>query len=662
MFYGGIVGQLALLPLGQKDIYRNIRNYLAGRLVGATRDKALLEEVSKCLFCKAYINKNGNSSKKKTEDPLEIAKLYRETFFTLRKALPNIFDAKDELSLDPASIHYVDEQLSSLDLENTDRDPIGDLYESFASSALRQQEGQFFTPQNAVKWLVEAIDPQPGEKLIDPACGAGGFLSYAAKHLKKSGVDDSAIAQQIFGIEKDRYLAHLARAHLAINTLYEANILCGDSLAYVDEEQQSFRKSYEGKFDIVLANPPFGAKIDSASDEVKTDFELAYKWRKGKDEDIYTKTNSLASRTPPQVLFIERMASLLKDGGRMGFVSPESLLSSSGYAHVVQYLREVCDIKAVVGMPESLFKSSGKGGTHTKTCLVIAEKRQKKNNNKFFMAEAKWCGHDSRGKAIPNDDLPQLYNEYKGREAKKDKIGYWVNNSDISNNILAPRYYDPEVQKTLEGMKHTHDLVTVEKLLEKKLLSISTGHEPGKLAYGTGEIPFVRTSDISNWEIKIDPKHCVSEEIYQEYGSKQDVKAGDILMVRDGTYLIGSCAFVSKYDEKIIYQSHLLKFRCNKPDELSPFLLLALLSSDPVQAQIKAKRFTQDIIDSIGNRIKEVILPIPKSAVHQKRIVEITNKAILERIEARELARKAKNAVLDASWADESNLDYISAI
>src|SRR5690606_33026582 len=106
-----------------------------------------------------------------------------------------------------------------------------------------------------------------------------------------------------------------------------------------------------------------------------------------------------------------------------------------------------------------------------------------------------------------------------------------------------------------------------------------------------------------NWEIKLDPKHGVSEEIYRDLARKQDVQEGDILLVRDGTYLIGSCAYVSKYDVRIVYQSHLYKIRVNDKSVISPFLLLALLSSEPVIRQIKSKRFTQDIIDSIGKRV-----------------------------------------------------------
>jgi len=152
-------------------------------------------------------------------------------------------------------------------------------------------------------------------------------------------------------------------------------------------------------------------------------------------------------------------------------------------------------------------------------------------------------------------------------------------------------------------------------LVDNGCLSLSTGDEVGKLAYGGGDIPFVRTSDISNWEIKLDPKHTIERALYESLKKKQDVRANDILMVKDGTYLIGTCAMVSSYDREIVYQSHIYKIRVEKQDHgLNAFLLLAILSCQLVQRQIKAKQFTQDIIDSLGERIRELVLPIPRSA------------------------------------------------
>lgn len=189
--------------------------------------------------------------------------------------------------------------------------------------------------------------------------------------------------------------------------------------------------------------------------------------------------------------------------------------------------------------------------------------------------------------------------------------------------------------------------MTIEQLVGDGVLEIRSGDEIGKLAYGSGQIPFVRTSDISNWEIKLDPKHGVSEDVYESLADRQDVREGDILMVRDGTYLIGTCAFVTKYDQKIVYQSHILKLRVLRPDVISPYLLLAALSCTPVKRQIASKRFTQDIIDSIGTRVNELVLPIPADEAMRYAVVEKVKRAIHERMEARELARQACLDIVD---------------
>src|SRR5690606_31157152 len=142
----------------------------------------------------------------------------------------HIFKNDEEILLDPTSIHYVDSELSHIDLSNPQKDPLGELYQAFIGSDLRTTEGQFFTPHQAIGWLVEAIDPQPGEKIIDPACGPGGFLSCAARHLLSIGVDRSLISESLYGIDKDEYLSNLANAHIALATLRKANISCADSI------------------------------------------------------------------------------------------------------------------------------------------------------------------------------------------------------------------------------------------------------------------------------------------------------------------------------------------------------------------------------------------------------------------------------------------------
>lgn len=636
-----------LFASSARDAFRSIRSYLAGRFLGATRDEALLQEILKCLFCKLLLEDSSPIDARET-DVVHLARAVRTAFAEVKTLLPVLFQPTDEILLDPLSLQYVFESLRDIDLHSRLYDPFGDVYEVFTGSGHRGQEGQFFTPQNAVSFLVEAIDPQPGERIIDPACGSGAFLSTALRHLINKGHKPEQAAASIYGVDKDEYLARLAMARLALTTLTPPHIIAADSLALWESSGDSeFLNNGLESFDVVLANPPFGTKIISTSKEVQATFALGHKWKQDRATHRFAQTGVLLPNVPPQVLFIERLLSLARPGGRLGIVIPESLISSVNYRYVVQYLQDHSEVKLIAGMPESLFKTSGKGGTHTKTSLLVLEKKAARNEsrNAIFMADAKWCGRDSRGKDIDRDDLPEIQERWKktlrGEKFAASRLGYLVPPEQIVEGTLAPRYYGFDIDSELSALEETHELLPIGDLCDIGLLEIATGDEVGKMQYGSGYIPFIRTSDLSNWEIKIDPKHSISEDVYRRFAAKQDVQEGDILMVRDGTYLIGTCAFVSAYDTRIVYQSHIYKIRSTDHQRLSPYLLLAALSSEPVTKQIKARSYSQDIIDTLGNRILDIVLPIPKDRTRRDQISAIVSKVIQERIEARELARRA---------------------
>lgn len=209
-------------------------------------------------------------------------------------------------------------------------------------------------------------------------------------------------------------------------------------------------------------------------------------------------------------------------------------------------------------------------------------------------------------------------------------INYWLNRSNIRERVYIPKYYDPGITARLEKLKNTHNLYRVNDLVQNGSIVLSTGHEIGKLAYGTGDIPFVRTSDITNWETKTAPKQGVSEDIYLSYAESQNVENGDILLVRDGTYLIGTNCIITELDKKIVYQSHILKIRVSK-EFIDPYLVFVILNAPIVQEQIRSVQFTADTIDTIGNRFQELVLPIPKDKTICKEIAAISKKAMNDR-------------------------------
>ena len=227
-------------------------------------------------------------------------------------------------------------------------------------------------------------------------------------------------------------------------------------------------------------------------------------------------------------------------------------------------------------------------------------------------------------------------------------ITVWKNTGEIVNRIYIPKYYDPTIEPDLTSLNPTHSLTTLGELVAQGHFSVSTGNEIGKMLYGTGDIPFVRTSDISNWEIKTVPKQGVSEEVYRKYASKQDVRADDILLVRDGTYLIGTNCLVSFLDNKFVYQSHILKIRVEASSPVPPQLLFLALNSGIVQRQIRNKQFTADTIDTMGDRYKEVVIAIPRSKARQRVLVEETKQALSTRELGKAFVRQAPLLIEEA--------------
>lgn len=203
--------------------------------------------------------------------------------------------------------------------------------------------------------------------------------------------------------------------------------------------------------------------------------------------------------------------------------------------------------------------------------------------------------------------------------------------SKVRNQILVPRFYDPEIERLLGNLSKTHNLITIGELVNSGVLAVRQGKEIGKMEYGTGQIPFIRTSDMANWELKADPKQGVSDEVYLAFKDKQDVQAEDILYVRDGTYLVGTACVLTEADTKILFQSHISKLRVLKRDDIDPYLLLAILSAPVVLRQVYSKRLTADIIDTLGERLYEIVLPIPKRSDTREDIASRTKAIITAR-------------------------------
>lgn len=676
-------------PSNLKAVFRGIRNHLAGMTTGITRDEALAQEIINLLFCKLLDEQESGAEdtvnfRVGVGEPAEDVRVRVHALFERVKenVFGDVFDPSDRIRLDADSLAHAVGELQNYTIVEAGRDAIGEAFEVFIGPALRGAEGQFFTPRNVIEMMVSILDPRPGEKIIDPACGSGGFLITALSYVwgrlrdeaKRKNWTERQLAKREFevaagcflGIDKDAFLSRVCKAYMALVGDGRGGIFCQNALEPVGDWTPPLRREVRpGTFDVVLTNPPFGKKIVVKGEKVISQFELGRKWKYDKPKASWASSSVLRDRLPPQIPFLERCIQLLKPGGRLGIVLPESIFGNPSHGYVMQWLRSRLRITAVISMPEPLFKTSGKGGTHTKVCVLIGVLGNQEDRP-IFMAEARWCGHDSRGnptwKTLENgqvellDDVPGIaarFARWRGDEDafEADHRGFLLPCENVVNDVLIPRYYNPEIDAEMARLGGDYSFLAFSDLVEQGVLSFATGIEVGKMAYGTGGIPFIRTSDISNWEIKADFKHGVSEEIYESAGTKVDIRPGDILMVKDGTYLVGATAMVMEADLPMLFQSHLYRIRVHKTEVISPWLLFALLNTAVVRLQIRAKQFTQDIIDTIGPRVLEVALPVPRADGRARRLGDDFKRIIEGRVRLRQEARSLVGSVAALSGA-----------
>lgn len=207
--------------------------------------------------------------------------------------------------------------------------------------------GQFFTPRQVIKLIIQALDPQPGETLYDPCCGTGGFLAQAFEHVITNLGDDSTADQletlkqrAFWGREKENLVYPISLANLILHGIDKPNIWHGNTLT----GRESYGGLFEGApnvFDVIATNPPFGGKEGA---DAQTNFDY--------------KTGAT------QVLFLQHVLRSLRDGGRCGIVLDEGLLfrtNEDAFVKTKRKLLDDCDLWCIVSLPAGVFTTAGAG-------------------------------------------------------------------------------------------------------------------------------------------------------------------------------------------------------------------------------------------------------------------------------------------------------------
>ncbi|MCY4162232.1 MAG: N-6 DNA methylase [Flavobacteriaceae bacterium] len=608
------------------------------------------------IFCKIYDEKHKRKNElldfsfKAEEKEKDVSLRIKNLFKSVKSSYAGVIDKNEHIDLEEGSISFVVSELQNLYLTKANRSVISEAFEVFIGKSLKGDKGQFFTPRNVVNTIVNILNPSTNQLIIDPACGSGEFLVKSLMSLweknnqdsveyewtkeEKSKRDYEIAANNIFGIDKDAFLAKLTKAYMAIVGDGHSNILCDDSLKNLSEFQLRNKNKIElGKFDFVLTNPPFGKKIKIDDKKILRNYDLAHLWSNRDGQFI---KGRLKKEVEPQILFIERCVNLLRDGGVTAIVLPESIFHAPSLKYILHWVKKHCKIKAIIDLPFATFQPYA----GIKSCVLIAQKKQESENNEnvIVMATAENVGHDHRGRqtsAITGlefpDDLLSIQNEWKFPSNATNSNVMVVNQNEIIKNYYIPRYYKglKIIENETIQCGYEFEKISIKELIESRQLKCfnGLGSPKGESKGREGDAYYLRTSDIINFELYRNPTTYIP---IDEFESKLNSKNGykilkfkDVLMVRRGGQRIGNIAMVSPNDvnDNILYASELLNFRVMDSTKLNPYLLLFLLSNDFVKKQIKYSTFIDSHFPNLDNRYLEIQLLFPKD---QAKVQSIT--------------------------------------
>lgn len=488
--------------------------------------KTAFWELLNLIFCKIFDEKrrfqpapNGESYRRKfwvgvkeqnSEEGLKaIAKRIKGIFEELKSdpLFSEVFDGNEQINLSDRGLAYIAGELAKYSFLDATVDVKGTAYETIVSNTLKQEAGQFFTPRNLIRCMVEMMDPDVNMRVLDPACGSGGFLVIVLDHVRKkiaqklypelSGlylaekynslevndlVKDYA-ERMVFGFDFDPDLKKAARMNMVMAGDGHANIYNVNSLDYpfgsktdeLEKVKQTIARSvnagpdkempfeYEdarGKFDLIFTNPPFGAKVE-VDFEISKRYELGHNWSR----DTYGNfiKGNVSSSEAPEVLFIEQCYNFLKPGGRVAIVLPDGILGNPNTEYVRDWILKRFKVLASLDLPVEMFLPQ----VGVQASVLFLQKKTDSERDaailgedyNVFMAIAETVGKDRKGNPIyvrDEDGAELLFDGIKeilfrdnngNAKLRRQKIRVKHLNDDLPNICKAFLQFNQEVNQ-----------------------------------------------------------------------------------------------------------------------------------------------------------------------------------------------------------------------
>ena len=313
-------------------------------------------------------------------------------------------------------------RFSNIDFKKVNNDIIGKAYERHIPETERKELGQFYTPEFIVDYLVDKLKLKSESKVLDPACGSGAFLTKVTCEISKKNTDlNSIIENNIYGIDINPFATQLTTMNILLQTIgnnaspKKINIITADTLLdkKISNENlfptecsteankniqtlNSFLDKDNGKFDAIIGNPPyrcFGLRSNKALKNVYHQY-LKSRWK-----------NSAEYKISYYPLFIESSIDLLKQGGVLAFILPDSFLVGMYFSKIRKYILDTCKILEIVYCREDFWEGLSVG---CPTMIVLKKEKniKKRNDNKLTVKLANHA-NDIKSRSFIENTYPQ---------------------------------------------------------------------------------------------------------------------------------------------------------------------------------------------------------------------------------------------------------------
>lgn len=307
---------------------------------------------------------------------------------------------RDNIRLTPEKVRTVVGYLESVNLGETDLDSKGRAFETFMGSFFRGNFGQYFTPREIVKFIVDVLPIKPDSKVLDTSCGSGGFLLYALNKVRNKATEiypnykndtrqykhwvaywHDFAEKNLYGIEISEQISRAAKMNMIIHDDGHTNVITLDGLmsdeAIIEKtNNQGFKY---GSFDFIITNPPFGSTIRQSEQAYLRTYQLGKK-----EEDwlaVAARPQNTRDGQSTEVLFIEQDYKFLNDGGFLAIVLPDGILTNSSMQYVRTQIEDWFRIVAVISVPQTAFMANGAGVK----CSVLFLKKWTKSEREFIL-------------------------------------------------------------------------------------------------------------------------------------------------------------------------------------------------------------------------------------------------------------------------------------